>query len=238
MKILFFLILAYSQLFSKAQQINSSLVYSVSLPTIPVKKPAVLVLLHGYGSNESDLFSLSNQADSRFLVFSLRALVPVTKAGFAWYPMDFLADKQFRYDYTYVIQAKQQILSFISSACKAYGADSNKVFLLGFSQGAAMAYDIALTSPEKISGILALSGRILEESKRFSKQAQKLEKLHFFIAHGLKDAVIDVKETEKAGNFLKSHKLNQFSIKYYNMAHNISAEELTDIRIWLSQFKL
>lgn len=231
MKYILFLIIPFLGL---SQKINTELAYLVHESKAKANPP-VIIMLHGYGSNEADLFDISNSFDERFITFSIRAPYPTTEGGNAWYDLKFLPNKQISCNYEQLKVSKAKILSFISNACKTYKADSTKVFIMGFSQGAIMGYDIALTHPTKISGVLALSGRLLEETKNAKLDDKTITKLKFYIAHGYSDNVIDIKEAEKANEFLKSKKITEVSYKNYEMPHSICGDELNDIKKWLKK---
>ncbi|WP_317899959.1 alpha/beta hydrolase [Aurantibacillus circumpalustris] len=218
-----------------SQKINTSLTYSVNLPVKKNSKTPVLILLHGYGSNESDLFDLAKTMDSKFITFSLRAPNTTREGGFCWYELEFLPNQQFKYDYKQAVLSRMKILSFISNACKAYQVDSTSVFLLGFSQGTIMSYDIALSTTNKVKGVVALSGRMMEESKLQKTNLAQLSKIKFFIAHGESDNVIKIEEAQKANDFLKEKVLKDLTYKTYSMPHSISGDELNDLRSWLSK---
>jgi phospholipase/carboxylesterase len=217
-----------------SQKINTSFVYLVQEPAKKSSKPPVLIMLHGYGSNEQDLIDLSPLLDTRFIVFSLRAPLQVSTEGFAWYKMEFLKDQKFKYRYEETKLSREKILDFISKACAAYGADSNQVFVMGFSQGAILSYDLAFAAPKKIRGVLALSGRLLEETKSAKTDWMALDQVKFFIAHGDVDRVIKFSDSEKTAEFLKTKKVSDVTFKKYNMAHAIEKNELADIKQWLS----
>ncbi len=217
------------------QAVKTSLNYSVNLPSKKTAKTPVLILLHGYGSNEADLFDIAKTMDPRFITFSIRAPNVSKEGGFCWYELDFLPDQQFKYDYRQAKLSRTMILSFISNACKAYNLDSTQVFLLGFSQGAIMAYDLALTSPAKIAGVLALSGRMMEESKLQKTDPIQIAKIKFFIGHGNSDNVIKIEEAEKANTFLKEKNVLDLTYRSYEMPHSVSGTELNDLRIWLTK---
>ena len=72
MKRLLILVLFGCSLFVQAQQIKTSLVYSVNPSNGTEKRPPLLILLHGYGSNEADLFDLAKAFDPRFITIALR----------------------------------------------------------------------------------------------------------------------------------------------------------------------
>lgn len=216
-----------------SQSIKTTLTYFVNLPSKKTVKTPVLILLHGYGSNEEDLFDIAKTMDPRFITFSLRAPNATKEGGFCWYELEFLANQQFKYDYQQALLSKAKIMSFISNACKAYHLDSTQVFLMGFSQGSIMSYDIALSAPGKIKGVLALSGWIMEESKIQKTNLAELAKVKFFIGHGNSDNVIKIEEAEKADAFLKEKLVTDLTYKRYEIPHSISGQELNDIRTWL-----
>lgn len=229
-----FLVTLICSFCSFAQKIDTDLTYSVN-PSKEKSKAPVLILLHGYGSSEGDLFALANSIDDRFLTFSLRAPFKGADVGYSWYELKFLRNKETSCNYSEAKESRAKILSFISHACKAYKADSTKVFLLGFSQGAIMAYDLALNNPKKIAGILALSGKLLEESKPAKIDNTAVANVKVFIAHGKSDNVIDIKEAEKANEYLKANLIKELSYKTYEMPHTLMGAELNDIKAWLKK---
>lgn len=238
MKRLIFLFL-FSLLWSRVclgQTIQTDLVYKVNEALKKTDKPSpVLIMLHGYGSNEEDLFDIAKSLDERFITFSLRGPNATKDGGFCWYNLEFLPNQQFKYDYQQAKISRAKILSFISNACKAYHLDSNNVFIMGFSQGSIMAYDLAITAPKKIKGVLALSGRLMEESKNQKTDWVQLAKVKFFIAHGTSDKVIKIEEAEKATAFFKSKKVVDVMYTSYEMPHSINGKELNDIKAWLKK---
>ncbi len=231
--ILFFISIYF---LSFSQTIKTDLVYKINEPTKKTDKPAPLLLfLHGYGSNEDDLFAIAKGLDERFMFISLRAPNALPDAGFCWYPLEFLPDQKFKYDYAKAKESRVKILSFISNACKTYKLDSNNVFVMGFSQGAIMGYDLALAAPKKIKGVLALSGRMMEESKNLKTDWIKAVKTKYFIAHGNADNVIKIAEADSAVKFLKSKKVTDVKFNNYEMVHTINGKELNDIKSWLKK---
>jgi phospholipase/carboxylesterase len=228
---LFFVLFIWS--FSFAQKINTDLTYSVNPSKLKNNAP-VLILLHGYGSSENDLISLAKSLDERFITFSLRAPFNGREVGYSWYELSFRPNKKLSCNYNEAKQSEAKILSFISNACSAYKADSTKVFLLGFSQGAIMAYDIAIKNPKKIAGIMALSGRMLEETRKIKVDADA-KNVKYFIAHGKQDNIIDVAEADSANTYLKSKEINDLTYKKYEIPHSLSGDEFNDIKAWLKK---
>jgi phospholipase/carboxylesterase len=218
-----------------AQKINSDLTYVVQEPKKKSERVPVLIMLHGYGSNESDLFAMAQSFDERYLVLSVRGPFNGKDMGYSWYNLNFLPDKKITHDFEQAKESSFKLRSFISEACKVYKADSNRVILMGFSQGAVMAFHMGISYPGKIYGLIALSGRMMEESKSVKTDAKKLQELKVFMAHGYSDNVIDYKEAEKAHNFLKEKQVKQLTFKSYEMPHSICGAKLKDIQGWLKK---
>lgn len=219
-----------------AQTINSTLVYKVNEASKKTDKPApLLIMLHGYGSNEEDLFDIAKALDPRFVVISLRGPEALKDGGFGWFVLDRVGDKPFTYDYNKAKESRLKILSFISNACKTLKLDSNNVFIMGFSQGAMMGYDLALAAPKKIKGVLVLSGKLMKESKDQKTDWTKAAKTKYFIAHGNSDNVIKISEADSAVKFLKSKKISSVTFNNYEMPHSINGKELNDIKSWLKK---
>lgn len=209
-------------------------VYLVRQPLLKSATPPVLILLHGYGSNEADLFGLAPELDKRFAIYSLRAPNARSGSGYCWYEIKFLNNGQFDYDTVQVNKSRDYILSFVQNICRKDHLDSSRVYLMGFSQGAILSYELAVSKPKQIKGILALSGRLMKETRQHAGN-KTFPNLHAFIAHGNQDEVIALKESEAAQEFFKDKKLKSLEYHVYPMAHSISPTEMNDIRSWLNK---
>jgi phospholipase/carboxylesterase len=213
-----------------AQEFPSVLTYSVHRHSRTVQKPAVLILLHGYGSNESDLFSLARELDPRLLIASIRGPWAAPRGGFCWSSLEFLANHQFRYDYAQAEESERKIARFISQLCIAYHADSTQVYLMGFSQGAIISLDYAFHCPDKVAGVLALSGKIIPESESSNLH---VDKVAFFVGHGTQDNIIPYLEAVRLKGILDKRKVKDVTFRKYEATHTITNDELADIRSWL-----
>ncbi len=215
------------------QKINTTLEYTVNLPLKKAAKIPVVIMLHGYGSNEADLFSIAKSFDERMITFSLRGPYPdASKQGYSWFELNRDEQKQFKINYKETIESRNKIFSFISNACKVYGLDSTQVFVMGFSQGAIMCYDLAFAKPGKLKGVLPLSGLLLQETKELKPKDESLMKTSFFIGHGTQDNVIEFKKGQEVSDLLTAKKI-PLTFKSYHMPHSICGDELNDIKTWL-----
>ena len=127
------------------------------------RKPPVIFLFHGYGSNEEDLFSFAPELPEELCVISVQAPYSLQMFGYAWYAINFDAEKGKWTDVDQAIASRDKILAFIDEACEAYHLDPLKISLLGFSQGTVLSYAVALSFPKKIKNVVALSGYIDEK---------------------------------------------------------------------------
>lgn len=214
-----------------AQTTAAGLVYLVRQPSVTSAKPPVLILLHGVGSNEEDLFSFAERIPGEYLVISARAPNTMGPGSYAWYQVDFSTGKPV-FNHEQAEQSRIKLISFIEELGKEHPFDAARVYLCGFSQGAIMAYSVALTRPDLVRGIAAMSGRLLEEVKPLVKPSPALKQLSVFISHGTQDGTLPVHYAREADAYLRSIGITP-TLKTYNEGHTINAVMLADLLVWL-----
>lgn len=205
--------------------------YLVREPIIKPSKNKAIILLHGVGSNERDLFSLANHLPDDCYIISPRGQYTLGADSFAWYQVDFSTGKP-------LINAEQELSSrevirvFIAQIKQKYNL--REVYLGGFSQGAIMSYSIGLTHPEDVNGVIAFSGRILEDIQSSVVKHDKLTRLQVFIAHGVRDGTLPIHYARQAEEYLKRLGVS-ITYQEYHMGHQINDEVLKDLIAWLKQ---
>ncbi len=186
--------------------------------------PAIF-LLHGYGSNEEDLFSFSNYLPKNYFIISIRAPFALDFGGYSWYDiyLDFANNKIS--DDKQALHSTKQIIEFIDIEIDKYQLDKTNINLLGFSQGAILSYALAINYPQKFRKIIALSGYINESiiNNNFSKN----KNLEFFVSHGIYDEVIPIQLARKTPEYLDNMNL-KYKYKEYEMGHEVNQECLND----------
>jgi len=197
------------------------------------ERPALLILLHGLGSNEEDLFGLAQALPPSCLVISLRGRLTIQPGAFAWFHADIRPD-QITIDPEEEKESRALLLKVIDEAVEGYRADPGRVYLMGFSQGAIMSLSIMLTHPEKVAAVIAMSGRVLDEVKPEVTAPERLVGFPALIAHGVGDQVIPIRYARAALEYLRSLKVDLF-YREYGMAHGVSEESLADILEWLGE---
>ena len=216
-----------------ANHSEAALYYLVRQPKNKTDKTPLIVLLHGIGSNEQDLFSLTSQLPDNFLVVSARAPYTLGNNSYAWFQVDLSTGKR-------IINAEQAeksrnlIIQFLSELKQQYSFDENQVYLCGFSQGAIMSFSVGLTRPDLVKGIAIMSGRLLEEVKPLIASNDQLHQLKVFISHGNEDPVLDVQYAIESSTFMKTLNI-QPNFKTYTAGHGINNAMLLDLVNWLKE---
>ncbi len=198
-------------------------------------KPPLLLLLHGYGSNEDDLFSLAPYLDERFLVVSARApvpLAPTSYPSYAWFSLEFTPGGVLIDDSE--VESSRQILNrFINELVNYYQLGPGSVYLLGFSQGAMMSLAVALTYPATARAVVAMSGRLLPQTVAQITDKEALTGLPIFVAHGTRDTLLPINHGRETQAKLSELPVD-LTYREYEMGHEVSAESLRDIATWLT----
>ena len=211
-----------------------NLYYLVQEPKIKHEKNPLLLLLHGYGSNEEDLFSFASELPQDHYVISVRAPYDLQPYGHAWYAIHFDADEN---KFSDIVQAKESVAlisSFIDEMLKQYKIDANNVTLVGFSQGAILSYATALTYPEKVTKVAALSGYFNQEILPEVIDTKAISHLKFFVSHGSVDQVIPVDWARKAKPALENLGL-EVEYQEYPIGHGVSPKNFFDFKNWLQK---
>ena len=135
-----------------------SLEYQIREPKIVLDKNPLLLLLHGYGSNEADLFSFASELPDEYYVISARAPYDLQYGSYAWYAINFDADQNKFSDHDQAVLSRDLVVQFLQELKSKYSIDSSNITLIGFSQGSILSYSIALSYPNIVQRVGALSG--------------------------------------------------------------------------------
>lgn len=198
-----------------------------------IKKNApLLVLLHGYGSDESDLFSFADELPNELFILSLRAPHKLQPYGNAWYTINFDAQQNKWNDVEQAQEAMKIIVSCIEQACTQYDLDKNNVSLLGFSQGCILSMALAINHPELIKNVIGLSGYLCEEFIDEDRTKKDFSHLDFYCSHGSSDQVIPVDWARETPNFL-TEKGIKHTYSEFPVGHGVAPQNFFEFRKWL-----
>ena len=208
------------------------LTYLIKEPKTKLDKNPVLILLHGYGSNEEDLFSFANELPDNYYIVSVRAPYDMQFGSYAWYAINFDADENKFSDVEQAKTSRDLVANFIDDLVAKYPIDAENVTLIGFSQGCILSYAIAISYPEKIKRVVAMSGYLNPEMLHQDYLKNNLSNLKVFTSHGIVDQVVPVEWGRKAKPFLDNLGINSV-YKEYPIGHGISPQNFFDFKQWL-----
>ncbi len=204
---------------------NTSLFYKTrKAPNTQNEK--LLVLLHGYGSNENDLFQLSRFFPDNYTIISARATFTLQPGAYQWYKST-RNGQNFDGKKDDLDMSQQKIKDLVIKMQHQYHISSANTIIAGFSQGANMSYQMGLLYPELCKTIGIFSGTIFESQK---EQIQKTHNtsLSIFIGHGTLDDRIPFSAAEHSKEWLESAHFKPEFHSYDGMTHSISQQEIQD----------
>lgn len=214
---------------------NSLSLHHIIRKSSLAKNAPALIMLHGYGSDENDLFSFANELPEELFIISVRAPFPMEPFGNAWYAINFDADKGKWNDNEQAKESCDLILKFIEEVNNTYPINTNSITLLGFSQGSILSYALAMAYPEKIKNIIALSGYINHDI--IPTQEQLLEKdfskSNFYCSHGSLDQVIPIDWARQTSPFLNTLNINHHYSEF-PVGHGVTPQNFYEFKKWLS----
>ena len=201
-------------------------------PKIKLEKNPLLLLLHGYGSNEEDLFSFASELPEEYYVISARAPYDLMYGSYAWYAINFDADENKFSDLNQARTSRDLIAAFIDELVAIYPIDAQQVTLIGFSQGTILSYAVALSYPQKVQRVVAISGYLNTEIAVENFAQNDFKTLKIFASHGTVDQVIPVDWARKAKPALDALGI-ETTYKEYPIGHGVSPQNFYDFKSWL-----
>lgn len=210
----------------------SNLHYLLRQSKTSIENPPLLVLLHGYGSNEDDLFSFAQELPDTFLIVSLQAPHAIGSGSFAWYSINF-DDKNGKFsDLKQAKESIDQIAIFIDEIKIKYNTKTNQTFLLGFSQGAILSYSLSLFYPNKVQHVIALSGYI--NTELIPATISKEIKTDYYCSHGSVDQVLPVEWARKSKPFLDDLGFQNVYFEY-PVGHGVAPQNFYSFKTWIEE---
>jgi phospholipase/carboxylesterase len=208
--------------------------YLIKEPKIILETNPMLLLLHGYGSNEEDLFSFASEFPDHYYVISARAPYDLQYGSYAWYAINFDADQKKFTDTEQAKKSKDLIANFIDELLAKYPINANDVNLVGFSQGCILSYAVALSFPEKINRAILLGGYLDTEIATKGFENNNFKNLKIFASHGTVDQVVSVLWARQAKPLLDQLHIENIYTEY-PIGHGISPQNFHDFNNWLAK---
>ncbi|GAB2457836.1 phospholipase/carboxylesterase [Comamonas humi] len=192
----------------------------------------LLVLMHGVGSNEQDLFGLADYLPAQFHVLSLRAPITLGPNSYGWFQFGL------RPDGGRIIDEAQEQASraLIEQTCVAAGQQLQvppaRTVLGGFSQGGIMALSLLLTRPALLQAAMVWHGRLLAEMLAQQAAPAELQGHGLWVSHGTQDDVIPLAMAHRVRDHVQPLPL-ALNYREYPCRHELHPQELRDSVLWL-----
>ncbi|HXO20967.1 MAG TPA: phospholipase [Thermoanaerobaculia bacterium] len=208
------------------------LLYAAHVPAGPGPFPTVLGL-HGWGANAHDLLGLApliHGGGALVLCPQGPVAVPIGDGvyGYGWFPLIPGTPP----DRDAFAHGAAALRAFLDEAEKRYPMDSAGIVPLGFSQGGAMAYDLALRDPARFAGLAALSSWLPEPlAEDIPKQAGH-EGFPVLIIHGTRDPMLEVERGRESRELIRPYGV-ALTYREFDMGHEIRPDALRLLVGWL-----
>jgi phospholipase/carboxylesterase len=215
------------------------------LPAIEVETAAnpqfSVIWLHGLGADGSDFvpvvpeLALSGGNAVRFIFPHAPAIAVTCNGGCvmpAWYDIVSLDSHSRSVDAAGIASSRQAIVNLIERENQR-GIPSQRIFIAGFSQGGAIAYVTALSYPNKLAGVIALSTYLPLPGELSANAAPANRATPVFAAHGTDDDVVSFELGLAARDFLIE---GGYPVDWhdYPMSHSVCIDEIRAIGQWLN----
>ena len=209
------------------------------LLTPEVSPTASVIWMHGLGADGRDFvpivpqFGLAPAAGIRF-VFPHAPRRPVTlnrgASMRAWYDIRELSAGSLE-DAGGILESATRLDGFIERE-RALGIQADRIVVAGFSQGGAMALQVALRYRESLGGVLALSTYLPLRDRLASEASEANRTIPILMCHGRNDPMLSIQLGRLSRDALQALGY-AVEWKEYSMQHEVCAEEIADIARWL-----
>ena len=184
-----------------------------------------LLLLHGTGGNEDDLIPLGQQLLPGAAILSPRGKVSEHGA-----PRFFRRLAEGVFDHEDLLLRTHELADFVDQAAGQYGFDRQRLVAVGYSNGANIAASLMLLHPGLLRAAVLFRAMVPFEPE----ETPDLSGIGVFLAAGRRDTMIPPDNTERLATILQEAGA-ELDIRWKNVGHPLTYEELEEARDWLSR---
>ncbi|GLB49276.1 alpha/beta hydrolase [Neptunitalea lumnitzerae] len=193
----------------------------------------LLVLLHGYGSNENDLLGLARFFPKNYTIISARAPFTLRNGAYQWYQST-SKGTNFGGKASDLSTSQELIQKLVQKTQQQFHINADHTFISGFSQGANMSYQMGLLYPKLCKGIGVFSGVLFNSEKEKVIKENNIA-VAIFIGHGTADNRIPESSATASNTWLTAHNFQTDFHTYEGMSHSISPKEMQDFIQFVSR---
>jgi phospholipase/carboxylesterase len=190
---------------------------------------SVVVLLHGYGADGTDLLGLADplaphMPDTVFIAPDAPERCKNNPFGYQWFPIPWLdGSSQEAAEASQTVSAGK-LDRFLDEVLAAEGLRPDRMVLLGFSQGTMMSLHVAPRRPEPVAGVVGFSGRLLSPERL---AAEAVSKPPVLLVHGDADDIVPIASLREAGEALTQAGFETYGHVMRGTAHGIAPDGLS-----------
>ncbi len=213
----------------------------IDLPLVALERPAqpapgqqpwLLVLMHGVGSNEQDLFGLASFVPQQFHVLSLRAPFSMGPGAHAWFQFTVDANGTRHIHASQEEHSRALVAQTVQQAGARLDIPAQRTVAGGFSQGGIMALSLLLTQPALLRAAMCWHSRLLPEALPHQAPDAAFDGKSLWVSHGTYDNVIPLTSAHAIRSHVQRLPL-QLSYHEYPSMHEIRPDELQAAMAWL-----
>ena len=155
------------------------------------------LMLHGWTGDEHAMWIFASRLPATDMLLAPRGLFRTAHGGFSWH-----SDKV--KSWPWVDDFQPAVEALLEAITPQYfpGVDINSVRMVGFSQGAALAFSFALLNPKRVSAVAALSGFLPDGAQALARN-KPLSGKDIFVTHGTQDHLVPVERARDGVNILQ-----------------------------------
>lgn len=186
---------------------------------LPLKEASrAVIMVHGRGASPESILSLASRLNAADAVI----LAP-RAANQSWYPYSFLAPIHQNQP---ALDSALELLDTLVSEVMENGIPADRIFFLGFSQGACLTLEYAARNARRYGGVMAFTGGLIGEEVDRSRYQGDFSGTPVLITTGDPDPHVPVSRVEETRTILEDMNARVHLNIYPGRPHTILAEEL------------
>jgi phospholipase/carboxylesterase len=180
-----------------------------------------LIMLHGRGANAEDILSLADNLDvTDYLLAAPQA------SGNSWYPNSFLANPKNNEPW---LSSALDLIHIIEVGLIKRGIKKEKIYFLGFSQGACLTLEYTARKADQYGGIVAFTGGLIGDKIYTENYKGNFKNIPVFIGTSNPDLHVPVERVKASANILRDMGADVTEKIYPNMGHTINQDEINHV---------
>lgn len=164
-----------------------------------VESPRLMFLLHGWTGDENSMLVFAGKLPPASWLVALRGQYPAPQGGYSWHVPTARRDWPHLDDFR---PAVESLLNLITPE-NFPSAELEQIDLVGFSQGAALAYTLAILYPARVRAVAGLAGFLPDGVATFLGSDKPLQGKPVFVTHGSQDVIVPVEMARRGVEFLQ-----------------------------------